>query len=153
MFERTKELAIRIAPPPVVNVARRVVLRRIVRIDRAHAELLRTLVMAGKPRDILEFGFGAGESAAAILSGARFNRMPFSYTLVDNWMDFDGVQPQMTTRRGFRDVRCFRNLGEILDLVRERGYRHALFDRSSRRGERCERGLLVIFKDPVSPAG
>jgi len=40
----------------------------------------------------------------------------------------------------------FPNLRTLVDTCRENGLRYVVFDRSSSPGERCERGLLVIFK-------
>jgi predicted O-methyltransferase YrrM len=39
------------------------------------------------------------------------------------------------------------NLREIYDRVLSQQYRHALFSENSRSDERCDRGLLVIFKE------
>jgi predicted O-methyltransferase YrrM len=193
-------------PKRAVDLVRRGRQRRrqnaIVKIDRNHAGLVGALVSALKPATVLELGFGGGESATAILSALKYNRVPFEYTLVDNWMDFDGKRPAITRSPRFRaidfvtsdeeafvkgcgrtfdfvfsDADHFRaqqwfqevyddllrpggallyhdvmnphfvNLREIYERVADRGYRHALFDRSTRDDEQCERGLLVIFKD------
>jgi predicted O-methyltransferase YrrM len=40
----------------------------------------------------------------------------------------------------------FPNLESILVMVRSLNYRHALFNKSSRREEECSRGLLIVFK-------
>ena len=176
--------------------------RALVKVDRAHATLIGALVTASKPTDILEFGFGAAESSTAILHALDYNAIPFRYTLVDNWFDWDGRRPResrvrrfsridfvtcdegafvrdcqksydfifsdadhLRSQEWFADVfeRLLKpggtliyhdvtnpgipNLREIYDKTLERGLRHQLFNRNSRRDERCERGLLVIFKD------
>jgi len=41
----------------------------------------------------------------------------------------------------------FPNLFDILRFVRDNKIRYGLFNKSSKSTERCERGLLVIFKD------
>ncbi len=64
-----------------------------VRIDLAHADLLYGLVRAHKPRSVLEFGFGGGRSAQAILNGCAANQLTPRYVLVDNWADWGGVMP------------------------------------------------------------
>ena len=66
-----------------------------VKIDRAHADLLRGLVVAGKPRTVLELGIGGGQATDAMLAGLAYNQQDYQYTLVDNWMDFGGVMPEI----------------------------------------------------------
>src|SRR5262245_1354456 len=68
----------------------------IVKIDVNHANFVRALITCTKPRKILELGFGAGEATRAILAGLRYNERPFDYTVVDNWLDFKGIQPELT---------------------------------------------------------
>jgi predicted O-methyltransferase YrrM len=45
------------------------------------------------------------------------------------------------------DADAFQNLNQIYHRCQEYGLRHHLFNRNSREDERCQRGLLVIFKD------
>lgn len=45
------------------------------------------------------------------------------------------------------DDDSFPNLIEIYDRCKEYKLRHQLFNKNSRADERCQRGLLVIFKD------
>lgn len=45
-----------------------------------------------------------------------------------------------------KDFIPYGGLRSILDRCKERGYNHMHFYRNSHEGERCERGLLVIFK-------
>ena len=45
------------------------------------------------------------------------------------------------------DADAFQNLNEIYDRCKQYNLRHHLFNRNSRTDERCQRGLLVIFKD------
>jgi len=45
------------------------------------------------------------------------------------------------------DADAFQNLNQIYRRCQEYGLRHHLFNRNSREDERCQRGLLVIFKD------
>jgi predicted O-methyltransferase YrrM len=174
----------------------------LVKIDANHADLLRALVMCHKPQRILEFGFGSGEATRAILAGLLYNRVPVTYTVVDNWLDFDGVQPEAVRRppyegivfvtsseeeyvracktsydlvfsdadhfhtqewfelvyerlvaRGgvlvYHDVTnssVFPNLLWIYEDVVRKGYHHVLLNRNSLPDERCDRGMLVIFK-------
>jgi predicted O-methyltransferase YrrM len=182
---------------------------QIVAVDHAHAALLFALVMAQKPRRLLEIGIGSGKSADAILEALAFNGGGHSYTLVDNWYDFGGAMPEAVRRKyegrirlvsadeadfiagcrerfdfifsdgdhhhaqerfervygellndggilAYHDVANpkFPNLGRITEACTRRGIQHRLFARSSRPDERCERGLLVIFKsEPPSAAG
>ncbi len=174
----------------------------VVAIDTAHAHLLHGLVCARKPARVLEFGFGAGASAEAILRGLAFNQIDPEYTVVDNFCDWGGVMPAEAARFAGR-VRfvemseqefvghCLQQydfimsdadhqhthewFGAVYDSLlapggvvvyhdvcnedypglcglpgecRRRGLSHVVFARSSVSGERCERGLLVIFKNP-----
>lgn len=75
-----------------------------VSIDEAHAALVYGLVRAHKPRRILEFGFGGGASANAIMAACRANEIDACYTLVDNWIDWGGVRPANTNRDGIEFV-------------------------------------------------
>lgn len=175
---------------------------QLVKIDVNHAELVRALVACQKPRRVLEFGFGAGEATRAILAGLAYNEQPFSYTVVDNWLDFGGAPPAATREPIYREVEfrtsserdfvlaCadsydfifsdadhhhaqdwfdavygrllnpggtliyhdvtnsadFPNLLGIYRQVVRDGRNHLLLNRRSRPGERCERGLLSVFK-------
>lgn len=68
-----------------------------VKIDWAHAGLIEGLVLASKPKKILELGVGGGRSLESILSGLEYNDQPYDYTLVDNWGDWGGVMPTEVT--------------------------------------------------------
>ena len=174
-----------------------------VKIDQAHAELLKSLVMANKPKDVLELGIGGGVSCDAILSGLEYNQQPYNFTIVDNWFDWHGQEPAgvrekygqkaeiitsseqefvfgckktfdfiMSDADHFRadqwfeyvyanllnnngilvyhDVNIiehdFDNLRRILYRCQELNLPHKLFNLNSLPTERCQRGLLVIFK-------
>ncbi len=65
-----------------------------VKIDQCHAALVYSLVAANKPTKILELGVGGGRSTDAILDALAYNGVPYTFVLVDNWFDFDGVMPQ-----------------------------------------------------------
>ena len=49
--------------------------------------------MCNKPKNILELGLGGGRSSDAILNGIKYNQNNPKYTLVDNWLDYNYVQP------------------------------------------------------------
>lgn len=186
-----------------------------VKIDEAHAHLVTGLVKANKPKTILEFGIGGGESTDAILEGLEYNQQAYKYTLVDNWYDWmpdnikgfpdavgecpAGVIEKYGSRVGivtspehkyvfeckstydfimsdgdhfntdkwfeyvydkllnpggiliYHDVNlfdddAFKNLITIYTRCQEYGISHQLFNRNSLPKERCQRGLLVIFK-------
>ena len=70
-----------------------------VKIDKAHSDLIYGLVVAAKPRSILEFGLGGGESTDSILRAVEFNQNSPTYTLVDNWVDFGGKIPVVVLKR------------------------------------------------------
>lgn len=174
-----------------------------VKVDKAHALTIAGLVYSQKPQTVLEFGLGGGESTDAILEALRYNQSPFSYTLVDNWVDynyniphgvaerygsdieivtsderdfvfsttkkydfifsdadhyhtnewFDYVYEHLLNDEGiliYHDINlienCLPNLLEIYYKCIARNIHHKLFNRNSIYGERCHRGLLVIFK-------
>jgi predicted O-methyltransferase YrrM len=70
-----------------------------VKIDQAHADLIYGLVVAHKPKKILELGVGGGKSADVILSAMEYNQNGASLTLVDNWYDFGYKMPQEVADR------------------------------------------------------
>lgn len=175
-----------------------------VKIDVAHAGLLRGLIMSHKPKTILELGVGGGQGTDAMLSALEYNQQPYDYTLVDNWNDFGFKEPpEVGERYGSRirivtsgeqefvfgceqkfdfimsdadhhrtdqwfehvyqnllnpngiliyhdvnlvDADAFHNLTTIYRRCQEYVLPHMLFNRNSRTDERCQRGLLVIFK-------
>ena len=45
------------------------------------------------------------------------------------------------------DINYAPNLRRYLDIAKERGYSHFIFDKSSRKDEGCEVGLLIVRKD------
>lgn len=177
-----------------------------VKIDLAHANLLTALVQTQKPQSVLEIGLGGGQSADAILAGLKYNQQEYTYTLVDNWFDWNGQQPagvaeryepqgvkiivsderdfvfatdqtfdfimsdgdHMRAEQWFEyvysellnpggiliyhdinlfDSDAFQNLTVIYEKCQEYKLRYNLFNRNSLPTERCQRGLLVIFKD------
>lgn len=177
-----------------------------VKIDTAHAELIKGLVMSSKPRTILEIGVGGGESADAIIAGLTYNQTEYSYDLVDCWLDWNGVMPPAIEQRYskhcniitsteqqfvistdktydfimsdgdhhradqwfehvydkllnpngiliyhdinvFNEPNGFPNLVRILTACEKYGLTHYLFNKNSRPEERCQRGLLVIYKN------
>ena len=187
-----------------------------VKIDVAHAHLVTGLVKANKPKTILEFGIGGGESTDAILEALEYNQQAYKYTLVDNWHDwmpahlkgipnavgkcpagviekygsrieivtspereyvfscqekydfimsdgdhhqtdqwFEYVYENLLNPSGvliYHDVNlfdddAFKNLISIYTRCQEYRISHHLFNRNSLPGERCQRGLLAIFKD------
>lgn len=65
-----------------------------VKIDDAHTDLIYALVGSAKPQHVLEFGIGGAAATDAILHALIVNESNYSYTLVDNWVDFGGIIPQ-----------------------------------------------------------
>jgi predicted O-methyltransferase YrrM len=175
---------------------------KIVGIDEAHCKLIYGLIVSHKPRRILEFGLGEGLSAHHISEAIAFNNIPFEYTIVENWVGWEGQKPDTlpyllgatlvesserefveksirehirwdfilsdadhsNSNKWFWDVwelmlntggifvlhditnANHPNLRSILEPVTRLGWRHAMFNKSSKPDEECERGLLVIFK-------
>jgi predicted O-methyltransferase YrrM len=179
-----------------------------VKIDQAHAELLKGLIVSHKPKTVLELGVGGGQGTDAMLSALEYNQQASEYTLVDNWHDFKFKQPpEVTERYGDRieivtcnereyvfgcsktfdfimsdadhhrtdqwfehvynnllneggilvyhdinlvDADAFHNLVNIYRDCKRLQLSHFLFNKNSRSDERCQRGLLVIFKNNAS---
>jgi predicted O-methyltransferase YrrM len=175
-----------------------------VKVDLAHAELVKSLIMCHKPKNILEFGYGGGRVTDKILEAISYNQNSPSYSVVDNWLDVGGIIPDglleeykgraeiitsneedfvkncdikfdfifsdadhYRTDRWFLDVYSnmlndggiliyhdinlfgggFPNLLNIYKETLENKFKHYLFNKNSLNSERCERGLLVIFKN------
>mgnify|MGYP000282705062 CR=1 FL=1 len=64
-----------------------------VKVDLAHAELVKSLIMCHKPKNILEFGYGGGRVTDKILEAISYNQNSPSYSVVDNWLDVGGIIP------------------------------------------------------------
>lgn len=170
------------------------------KIDNSHVHLIFGLIVAQKPRSVLEFGFGSGCSSHSITEAIRYNQNDARYVIVDNWLDYNGQRPDHLlgwykeaefvtsdekdyvdsckdkfdfilsdadhhhTDQWFKDVYnrllvkggilvyhdvtnpMFPNLRGIMSQCRDVGTAPRLFDQNSVSGERCDRGLLVIFK-------
>lgn len=78
-------------------------------IDTEHALLLLGTVASAKPKRLLMLGIGTGFAARAILDTLLYNEgdgcnwLPEGrMTIMDNWLDFDGKEPEAMTRI-FRD--------------------------------------------------
>ena len=176
-----------------------------VKIDQAHADLLRGLIVSHKPKTILEIGLGGGQATDAILSGLEYNNQPYHYDIVDCWLDWGGVMPSGVTEKYesrcniitafekdyvfgtdktydfimsdgdhhnaekwfehvfdkllnpggiliyhdinvFNEPDSFPNLVEIYEKCKKYNLSHHLFNANSLEDERCQRGLLIIFK-------
>jgi predicted O-methyltransferase YrrM len=63
-----------------------------IQIDTVHAKLLNGLVLASKPKRVLELGYGVGFATNEIYAALEYNQQPYTYTLVDNWMDHNNHQ-------------------------------------------------------------
>jgi predicted O-methyltransferase YrrM len=176
-----------------------------VAVDPCHVDHIYGVARALKPAQVLEFGLGTGATANAILRALRENNRG-QLTLVDNWHDFGGQQPDTPTLRQNRlnvvaaaeglfvknaapvydmiisdadhygshtwwedTLRLVRpggcvfyhdvtfsgapNLRTIYDESRQK-YAVQLFNASTTSDERCERGLLCVWRpetDVVRP--
>jgi len=171
-----------------------------VSIDLAHATLLTGIVASLKPNRIVELGYGAGYTSRAIMQAIHWNGHGL-LTIVDNWIDWGGVEPDTTELRMmgaefvvsdeeqfvrsaadsefdilvsdadhhrsdlwidhhlrivrpggflfFHDVgsgTTFRNLESIPIRLNELGISHTVFQKSSKKDERCDRGWLMMQK-------
>ena len=61
-------------------------------IDLAHNVFLVGAVLARKPASVLELGIGSGFVTHSLMHALRFNRRG-RLTSVDNWCDWNGVEP------------------------------------------------------------
>jgi len=175
-----------------------------VKIDIAHANLITGLILSQKPKNILELGLGGARSCDAIIKAIDYNNNNPKFTIVDNWLDWNGVMPKniyetygkkaniitmdekefifsikdkydfimsdadhnrtdqwfeyvydnILEQGGiliYHDINliedCFINLRSIYEKCKERNLHHYLFNKNSLLHERCQRGLLVIFKN------
>ena len=64
----------------------------VVAIDAAHNLFLVGAVASRKPENVLELGIGSGLVTNSLLHALRFNRKG-RLTSVDNWCDWNGVEP------------------------------------------------------------
>jgi len=68
-----------------------------VEMDMAHYELIKATAMALKPSNILELGIGSGKVTSALIDAIRFNQpKECKLTVVDNWHDWNGIQPKIS---------------------------------------------------------
>jgi predicted O-methyltransferase YrrM len=70
-----------------------------VKIDIAHANLIKGLVQSHKPNNVLELGIGGGASADVIVEALEYNQKSYSFTIVDNWYDFSFTMPKEVEER------------------------------------------------------
>jgi predicted O-methyltransferase YrrM len=83
-----------------------------VQVDVCHGDLIASLVKCHKPKNVLELGFGSGFTSKKIMEALDYNDEgetkpeygpPAKYTLVDNWLDWNGKAPtelqEFTNRR------------------------------------------------------
>lgn len=175
--------------------------RVMIEIDKAHRDLIYGLIVASKPKSILELGFGTGRTSNTIIEAINFNEIPVRYDIVDNWHDWGGVKPEVVDQGWYKDYATFvtsteedfvmanydkfkydfivsdadhanthkwfwhiysmvRGLGILvahdvggeypgLHLITDMfglGDKYVIFNQNSRGDEKCDRGLLVIFK-------
>lgn len=72
-----------------------------VAVDACHADLIASLVKCNKPKKVLELGFGSGFTTQKIIDALNYNEEnarsdygpPATFTLVDNWFDWNGTVP------------------------------------------------------------
>lgn len=64
-----------------------------VAMDEAHISLIASTIRAAKPERILEVGVGSGRCTAALLAAIDCNQMGHVIA-VDNWRDWEGVEPE-----------------------------------------------------------
>lgn len=180
-----------------------------IEIDQCHLDLLAGLIKSQKPVDVLELGFGSGKSVKSVLDALAYNTNEYNYTLVENWIDWNGVpqREQIEFMKEYKNVKIacmnesdfvfntpekydfilsdadhwntdkwfdyvytrllnpggilvyhdvslgpekvdlyFKNLDNIYHRCKELDLNFVHFNKSTRDDEKCERGLLVIFK-------
>lgn len=62
-------------------------------VDECHADLIASLVRSHKPATLLEMGVGSGFTSKKILDAIDWNESSAKYSLVDNWVDWNGNIP------------------------------------------------------------
>ena len=65
-----------------------------VKMDQAHIMLIYGTALAAKPLTILELGIGSGAVTTALLNAIMYNNCG-TLTVVDNWLDWNGVRPEI----------------------------------------------------------
>lgn len=63
-------------------------------MDHAHIMLIYGVALAIKPLNILELGIGSGAVTTALLEAVTYNGRG-RITVVDNWVDWGGVRPEI----------------------------------------------------------
>lgn len=64
----------------------------IVAVDKSHALYVVGALLSKKPEKVLEVGIGTGFLSMGLLMGLRYNKKG-TLTCVDNWMDWQGIEP------------------------------------------------------------
>lgn len=65
-----------------------------VKMDDCHIQLIAALVLAAKPKSLLEIGVGTGACTVAIVEAAKANCNDAEITLVDGFNDWDFKEPE-----------------------------------------------------------
>jgi predicted O-methyltransferase YrrM len=79
--------------------------RNPVALDKAHNLFVVGLILATKPKRILELGIGSGFLTSSIIYALQYNRLG-TLTSVDNWFDTYGVEPHLVTELRKAGVDC-----------------------------------------------
>jgi len=93
-----------------------------------------------------EFVFSTSDKYDLIISDAdHYHTNEWFEHVYDNLLNPNGILI-------YHDINLFEdewfiNLREIYEVCKKRSLNHFLFNKNSRHGERCQRGLLVIFKN------
>jgi predicted O-methyltransferase YrrM len=122
----------------------------LVKIDTNHAELVRALVMCHKPRRVLELGFGAGEATNAMLSGLDYNGQEFDYTVVDSWLDFNGVPPAAIQAPRYQRINFVTSSEKDFVLSCKDSYQFVFSDADH---HHTHEWFDVVYERVVSPGG
>jgi predicted O-methyltransferase YrrM len=117
------------------------------------------------PRDAIQHLDGNQKARLIISDELPFvmytpDKYDFIFSDADHWNTdkwFDYVYTRLlkpggiliyhdVSMQGVKDDLSFPNLDNIFHRARELGLHYAYFNKSSRQGEKCERGLFVLFK-------
>lgn len=63
-------------------------------IDHNHLELIYSLVICHKPKNVLELGIGSAYTTQKILNGFQYNKINTDLDCVDNFFDWNGICPE-----------------------------------------------------------
>jgi predicted O-methyltransferase YrrM len=65
----------------------------VIKMDDNHINLIYSLLINRKPKNVLELGIGSGKVTEQIINAFEYNGIPANLDCVDNFFDWNGVCP------------------------------------------------------------